>query len=62
MDQPSFASAAADDGPSTRFLHPVHQMNIKDAFEGLTDREKLYAHHMSRFGKTDLTLWVMLTR
>jgi hypothetical protein len=29
-------------------LHPVHQMRIKEVFEGLTAKEKLYAHHMSR--------------
>ncbi|KFY07720.1 hypothetical protein V492_06876 [Pseudogymnoascus sp. VKM F-4246] len=27
---------------------PIHQLSIKKAFTGLSQREKLYAHHMSR--------------
>ncbi|KAJ9137352.1 Dipeptidyl peptidase 3 [Coniochaeta hoffmannii] len=27
---------------------PIHQLGIKDAFDGLTTQEKLYAHHMAR--------------
>jgi hypothetical protein len=28
---------------------PIHQLCIKDAFDGLTSQEKLYAHHMARY-------------
>jgi hypothetical protein len=27
---------------------PIHQLAIKNAFDGLSKQEKLYAHHMSR--------------
>jgi hypothetical protein len=28
---------------------PIHQLSIKQAFESLLPREKLYAHYMSRY-------------
>lgn len=28
---------------------PIHQLSIKTAFQSLSHREKLYAHHMSRY-------------
>lgn len=28
---------------------PIHQLSIKKAFNSLSDREKLYAHHLSRY-------------
>lgn len=27
---------------------PIHQLSIKDAFNGLTPTEKLYSHHLAR--------------
>jgi hypothetical protein len=37
-----------DEDGQSKMLHPVHQMRIADAFDGLTEKQKLYAHHMSR--------------
>jgi hypothetical protein len=48
MDPPSMP-ATLEENISIQDLHPVHQMRIKEAFEGLSDKEKHYAHWMARW-------------
>lgn len=48
---PDFANAGPRHVPSTWCFpldQPVVALDAKTAFEGLTEREKLYAHHLSR--------------
>jgi hypothetical protein len=47
MDPPSKPTTFGENIPSHE-MYLVHQMRIKEAFEGLTDKEKLYAHWLAR--------------
>lgn len=38
---------------------PVHQLSISVAFDGLTEQERHYAHHMSRLVFSNLIMFTV---